>query len=91
MLIRDKQILWPCFCVRRLQSALNMDAYGSGEGPPNPLANVQLFKSVSAKMQYWLDKTTPHVQARWAGLSLLIIVYGIRVFFLQVSKSVFLP
>lgn len=62
-----------------------MESYGGAEGPSNPLANNKLFKSFSARLQFYLDKTTPHVTARWAGLLLLVVIYSIRVFFLQVE------
>lgn len=60
-----------------------MDNYGNEEAATNPLANNKAFKSISAKLQFYLDKTTPHTNARWIGLAALLTIYGIRVFFLQ--------
>lgn len=34
-------------------------------------------------MQVLLDKSTPHTLYRWLGLAALLVVYAVRVYFLQ--------
>lgn len=60
-----------------------MNGYAGEDAPSNLMTGNKLVKSLSSKLQYYLDKTTPHVHARWAGLAAFIVLYGIRVFFLQ--------
>eukprot|EP00443_Scrippsiella_acuminata_P033069 CAMPEP_0115285540 /NCGR_PEP_ID=MMETSP0270-20121206/61481_1 /TAXON_ID=71861 /ORGANISM="Scrippsiella trochoidea, Strain CCMP3099" /LENGTH=192 /DNA_ID=CAMNT_0002702561 /DNA_START=38 /DNA_END=616 /DNA_ORIENTATION=+ len=51
---------------------------GDDEPPAvSPLENVSRF------LQRWVDKTTIHVWPRWTTLALLIVVYGVRVYFVQ--------
>ncbi|XP_047335026.1 protein RER1A-like [Impatiens glandulifera] len=38
---------------------------------------------VSRRYQYLLDKSMPHVLRRWIAFSILVIIYALRVFFLQ--------
>ncbi len=61
-----------------------MNGYGGEDAPSNPLTSNRFVKSLSARLQFYLDKTTPHVHGRWAGLAAFIVLYGIRVFFIQV-------
>jgi len=68
-----------------------MNGYAGEDAPSNPLASNRIVKSLSAKLQYYLDKTTPHVHGRWAGLAVFIVLYGIRVFFLQVKPFRVIP
>ena len=63
-----------------------MNGYAGEEATANPLASNKLVKSLSAKLQFYLDKTTPHVNGRWIGLAIFVVLYGIRVFFLQVRN-----
>ncbi|XP_047316362.1 protein RER1A-like [Impatiens glandulifera] len=35
------------------------------------------------RYQYFLDKSTPHVLRRWIAFSILVLIYALRVFFLQ--------
>lgn len=37
----------------------------------------------AAAPQVLLDKSTPHIAYRWIGLAALLLVYGVRVYFLQ--------
>uniref|UniRef100_A0A0B6YP21 Protein RER1 n=1 Tax=Arion vulgaris TaxID=1028688 RepID=A0A0B6YP21_9EUPU len=43
----------------------------------------RLYKTISNRHQYYLDKATPHMTARWVCASLIAAAYCIRVFFLQ--------
>lgn len=61
-----------------------MNGFNGEETSPNPLNNRYL-NGLSQKLQFYLDKTTPHATARWAGLAAFVTLYAIRVFFLQVS------
>jgi hypothetical protein len=65
-----------------------MNGYAGEDAPSNLMTGNKLVKSLSSKLQYYLDKTTPHVHARWAGLAAFIVLYGIRVFFLQVLSLI---
>ncbi|WOK99838.1 protein RER1A-like [Canna indica] len=53
----------------------------SGEGGPSVLS--ALTASASRRYQHLLDKATPHVLRRWAGLALLALVYAARVWIVQ--------
>ena len=60
-----------------------MDPAGS-QIPSSVLASNAFFKGLSQKFQFYLDKTAPHVTARWVGLFTFILLYAIRVYMLQV-------
>eukprot|EP00897_Mesotaenium_endlicherianum_P002897 jgi/Mesen1/2635/ME000166S01756 len=50
-------------------------------GPTNP---AQQFKNdISKKFQYYLDKSTPHWQGRWAGTAATVLIYLLRVFYIK--------
>ena len=43
----------------------------------------RLSKSFQTRLQYYLDKSTPHSTWRWLGLAAFILIYAIRVYFLR--------
>jgi len=43
----------------------------------------RFYRSLSLQLQLLLDRSTPHTTARWIGLLILFIIYGVRVYFLQ--------
>jgi hypothetical protein len=43
----------------------------------------RIYKTISNRHQYYLDKATPHMTVRWVCACLLAAAYCIRVFFLQ--------
>lgn len=43
----------------------------------------RLSKSFQTRLQYYLDKSTPHATWRWLGLLAFILIYAIRVYFLR--------
>lgn len=51
----------------------------------NPLSRS--ISRAQQRAQFYLDKTTPHVTARWTGLAAFILLYALRVFFLQVCTT----
>ena len=63
-----------------------MNGFAGEEQPQNPLNN-RFISGLSQKAQFYLDKTTPHVNLRWAGLAAFVVLYAIRVFFLQVGNT----
>ncbi|KAJ1704388.1 hypothetical protein LUZ63_004167 [Rhynchospora breviuscula] len=50
-------------------------------GDPVPLAKFR--SDISRQFQYYLDKATPHTAGRWAGTFALLLLYAIRVYFVQ--------
>ena len=59
--------------------------YAGANGHPEP-TNSSASRKVAAYQQqfkYYLDKTTPHVKARWLALLGVILIYAARVFFLK--------
>ncbi|XP_012943094.1 protein RER1 [Aplysia californica] len=59
-----------------------MDATADS-APPPPGGLYRLYKTVSNRHQYYLDKATPHLTVRWVVSVLLVLFYCIRVYFLQ--------
>ncbi|CAL1532387.1 unnamed protein product [Lymnaea stagnalis] len=51
--------------------------------PAPPGAAYKLYKTISNRHQYYLDKATPHVIARWVFAVIFGAAYSFRVFFLQ--------
>jgi hypothetical protein len=50
-------------------------------GPtPGPEAAIRAWQQ---RLQYYLDKSTPHVTYRWAGLAGLALLYTLRVWYLR--------
>ena len=56
-----------------------MDHPASGTGP----SASRISKSLQTRLQYYLDKSTPHYTWRWLALAAFVILYGIRVYFLK--------
>ncbi|RUS80291.1 hypothetical protein EGW08_011929, partial [Elysia chlorotica] len=48
-----------------------------------PGAAYKLYKSISNRHQYYLDKITPHLIPRWVASALLVLFYCVRVYFLK--------
>jgi len=44
---------------------------------------IRLFRSLGNLFQNYLDKSVPHTTPRWIGLSLLMLIYCFRVYYLQ--------
>ena len=67
---------------------LSMEAMnGTPYGPPNPLAGNKFLQTLSQRYRFWLDKTTPHVAGRWVGLVVLLLLYGLRVWWLKGART----
>ena len=62
--------------------AMNGASPYSAPMPPTP----KLLQVATQKYRYYLDKTTPHVTARWAGLVVVLLLYGIRVWLLKGAR-----
>ncbi|BFZ23737.1 hypothetical protein BsWGS_26776 [Bradybaena similaris] len=58
-----------------------MEALDSSPAPPG--FAFRIYKTISNRHQYYLDKATPHVVVRWTSAVVLAAAYCIRVFFLQ--------
>jgi len=59
-----------------------MDKVGdSAPAPPNIV--FRFFKSLSNRHQYFLDRATPYLAARWIFAIVISIAYILRVYFLQ--------
>ncbi|GMH40211.1 hypothetical protein BSKO_08115 [Bryopsis sp. KO-2023] len=43
----------------------------------------RLRSKFDQKLQFYLDKTTPHIAYRWIALLVVVLLYGIRVFLLK--------
>ncbi|KAK9988038.1 hypothetical protein SO802_028277 [Lithocarpus litseifolius] len=54
------------------------DSVGSGTAPAN-----QFWIDVSRRYQYYLDKTTPHAIYRWIGSAVIVLIYILRVYYIQ--------
>ena len=44
---------------------------------------LSLKTSLTRQFQYYLDKSVPQITARWIALGLLVLIYCVRVYFLQ--------
>ncbi|XP_063410297.1 protein RER1-like [Mytilus trossulus] len=51
--------------------------------PSQPGAVTMFFKRIGEIQQGYLDKATPHLAARWIFLVVWLLLYGVRVYFLQ--------
>ncbi|GMY05758.1 Protein RER1B [Fagus crenata] len=51
---------------------------GAGAAPVN-----QFWHDVSRRFQYFLDKTTPHAVYRWIGSFVVVLIYILRVCYIQ--------
>ncbi|XP_073034717.1 protein RER1B-like [Primulina eburnea] len=52
-----------------------------GDGPAAALN--QRRHELSKLFQYFLDKSTPHTSYRWIGTFVLVLIYALRVYFVQ--------
>jgi hypothetical protein len=56
----------------------------SSQGQSNAaLFPIKLARSLANQWQIYLDWSVPHLTPRWVALFFLVLVYGIRVYFLQ--------
>lgn len=53
----------------------------------NPLAGNKTLQTLQQKYRYLLDKTTPHAPARWVAWALLLVIYGLRTWYLKGGLS----
>jgi hypothetical protein len=51
---------------------------GMDEQPSNPAEKFQA--AANQKLQMFLDKSTPHATARWAGAAVMCMLYMMRVY-----------
>jgi len=56
-----------------------MEASGNDDKP----TAASLTLRASRVFQYWLDKSLPHVAARWGALVGVVLLYTLRVFLLK--------
>jgi cell division protein FtsW (lipid II flippase) len=56
---------------------------GSGEPLAAPGTAEKIYYTISNRHQYYLDRATPHMTARWVGAAIVAAVYCVRVYFLQ--------
>lgn len=55
-----------------------------GAGDDSPANAVsQWTHAVSRRYQHLLDKSTPHVLRRWIGFAAIVLIYALRVYFVQ--------
>lgn len=58
-----------------------MEGVAGGGAEDSPL--LKKLREASRIFQFYLDKSTPHSVPRWAGTLALLLIYGIRVYFVQ--------
>ena len=58
-------------------------AAGNGHMDAASLPGGPAFAKLAQTYRHYLDKTTPHVAARWAGLALVVLVYAVRAYLLH--------
>jgi len=61
----------------------NEQALSSGHSGGLLAIPLGIFKSFSRLYNYYLDKTVPQMHARWFGFGLALVLYLIRVYFLE--------
>lgn len=44
---------------------------------------ARLNQAINRTVQHYLDKSSPHVYARWAALAVVVLLYGVRVWLLH--------
>ena len=49
------------------------------EDPPG----MTFKRTFDQRLQHYLDKSSPHVSARWGGLALVMLMYAVRVFLIK--------
>lgn len=54
-----------------------------GDGPSPAAALDQKRHELSKLFQYYLDKSTPHATYRWSGTFGLVLLYALRVYYVQ--------
>ncbi|KAL8264550.1 hypothetical protein R6Q59_022680 [Mikania micrantha] len=56
---------------------------GVGGGNSASAATLDQWRQFSMRFQYYLDKTTPHAVYRWIATAALLILYALRVYYVQ--------
>lgn len=54
------------------------DSVGAAAAPVN-----QFWQDVWRRYQYFLDKSTPHTVYRWIGTVVIVLIYILRVYYVQ--------
>ncbi len=54
---------------------------GGQDQPDNPA--TKLAAKFNQRLQQFLDKSSPHLAGRWAGLGALVLLYALRVWLLK--------
>ena len=49
----------------------------------NPLGGNKSLQKLQQRYRYLLDKTTPHTVGRWVAWALLLVIYGLRTWYLK--------
>lgn len=61
-----------------------MEGLNGGADTANPSPALQrLVATFQQRFRHYLDKSTPHPYGRWAALGLLVVVYGLRTWYLK--------
>lgn len=59
-------------------------AEASTSSAPTPAMSPAVLQAkIDQTLQHYLDKTTPHVTGRWIGWGLALLIYALRVLYLQ--------
>ncbi|XP_071733673.1 protein RER1B-like [Rutidosis leptorrhynchoides] len=56
---------------------------GLGGGDRSAAATLDKWRHFSRLFQAYLDKTTPHTVYRWSGTAALVVLYVLRVYYVQ--------
>ena len=59
-----------------------MEGVGGDSGAAAAPVN-QWVNDVSRIFQYYLDKSTPYSMYRWIGTAVLLVIYAVRVYYVQ--------
>ena len=62
------------------------NAYGAPDGDDNS-RGAQLAAKFNQRYQFYLDKSVPHLQQRWAAWGGVALIYLIRISFLKDGTS----
>ena len=60
-----------------------MEGVGSDNVGLGTASVNQFWIDVSRRYQYYLDKTTPHAIYRWIGSAVIVLIYILRVYYIQ--------
>ena len=57
----------------------------------NPLAGNKTLQTLQQRYRYLLDKTTPHTAGRWVAWLAMLVIYGLRTWYLKGTLMIQLP